>query len=251
MNIKRTDIIWKQVPYLRIGQTTQYEFELSLNRPLADWDVFDVWERERVRHMRQHLSKGEILFDVGAEMGWLSVIYGQMVHPSNMVLIEPTTEFWPNIEAIWHKNFDCEPLATYHGLFSDKTTNSLVLPMHEWPQASKGDLIDKLAYTYIHDNPTNVAQITLDEYVRQSGIVPNALTIDCEGAELLILNGAAETLQNKNLKVWVSEHIDLQERDYGVKDGEIERFMVELGYARRVLATDHERHVYYSKDGKL
>lgn len=245
--IKRSDIIWVQKPYLRIGGTNKHEFELVLNRPLADWDVFDSWEKERVRHMRQRLDKGDILFDIGAEMGWLSVIYGQMVGPSNMVLIEPTTEFWPNIEAIWHKNFDCEPLANYYGLFSDKTTDKSVLSMHEWPQVSRGDLIDKLEYTYLHDNPTKVPEITLDEYVKQTGIVPNALTIDTEGSELLILKGAIETLTNRNLKVWVSIHDDLAERDYDVKPDETIAFMREQGYSSEFINKDHEIHVCFMR----
>lgn len=247
MNIKREDIIWELKPYLRIGETTKYEYNVWMNRPLADWDVFDVWEKERTRSMCKHLEKGDILFDIGAEMGWLSVVYGQMVGPSNMVLIEPTPQFWPNIEAIWHKNFDCEPLANYHGLISDVTTDKTVLEMHEWPEASKEDLIDKLAYTYIHDNPKKIPQITIDEYVKQTGIVPTAMTMDCEGPELMILKGAENTLKKNNVKVWVSEHPDLAERDYGIKQGEIEAYMKTLGYESEYLATDHERHLRFYK----
>lgn len=197
--------------------------------------------------MAQHLEQGEILFDIGAEMGWLSVVYGQMVHPSNMVLIEPTGAFWANIEAIWHKNFDCEPLATYHGLFSDMTTSKDVLPMHQFPKASRGDLIDKLAYTYLHDNQESVPEITLDEYVKQTGIVPNALTIDTEGSELLILRGAVNTLAKRNLKVWVSVHPDLGLENYGIDKHSVYEFMKEQGYDGSIIATDHEEHWYFSR----
>lgn len=247
MSIKREDIQWELKPYLRIGQTTQYEFHVWMNKPLSDWDVFDEWERERVRSMRQHLEQGDILFDIGAEMGWLSVVYGQMVHPSNMVLIEPTTQFWPNIEAIWHKNFDCEPLANYHGLFSDKTTDKATLKMHEWPKAADGDLIEKLAYTYIHENTSKVPEITLDEYVKQTGIVPNAITMDTEGSELLILKGAEHTLLNNDVKVWVSVHDDLGLKDYGVKDTDTIDYMRSLGYTGQFLSKDHEAHWYFRK----
>lgn len=250
MNLNRKGLHWKTVPYLRIGGTQQYEFHLQMYEPLADWDVYDVWERERVRHMRKNLEKGEILFDIGAETGWLSVIYGQIVHPMNMVLIEPTKEFWPNIETLWHKNFDCEPLACYSGLFSERTTSTQVLDFHEWPEESKGDLIDKLSYSNIHDNTKQIPEIKLDDYVNQTGIVPNALTIDTEGSELLILRGAVETLANRNLKVWVSIHDDLAEKDYGVKPGAVQEFMTEQGYRGEYLGTDHEAHWYFSRGNK-
>jgi FkbM family methyltransferase len=244
-NIKREDIIWELKPYLRIGQTSQHEFNVWLNKPLSDWDVFDYWEKERTRSMVKHLNNGDILFDVGAEMGWLSVIYGQIVGPSNMVLIEPTKEFWGNIRAIWEKNFDCPPLATYAGLISDKNTQPQVLPfMNKWTPQSKGDLIDKLAYTYIHDNPTEVPEITIDDYVRHTGIVPNAITIDVEGAELLVLKGAKHTLIKHDIQVWVSEHDDLAENQ-GIGKYEASEFMAKLGYKRDYLGKDHEHHVRY------
>lgn len=247
MKIKRSDILWELVPYLRIGQTTQYEYNVWMNRPLADWDVFDNWEAERTRSMAKHLEQGDILFDIGAEMGWLSVVYAQMVHPSNIVLFEPTAEFWPNIEAIWHKNFDCEPLATHHGLVSDKTTDKTVLDFNRWPKVARGDLIDKLAYTYIHDNENETPEITIDEYVKQTGIVPNALTIDTEGSELLILKGAKHTLARRNLKVWVSVHPDLGLENYGVDKYAVYDYMKEQGYQGSIIATDHEEHWYFTR----
>lgn len=247
MNIKRKDLEWVQKPYLRIGQTNRYEFELKMYKPLSDWDVYDDWEKERIRSMRQHLEQGDILFDVGAEVGWMSVICGQMVHPSNMVLFEPTKEFWPNIEVMWHRNFDCEPLACYSGLLSDKTTDKTVLGMHEWPEESKGDPIDKLAYTYIHDNPKKIPEITIDEWVKQTGIVPDALTIDTEGSELLILRGAKETLAKKNLKIWVSVHDDLGLRDYGIDPQLTLAFLEDAGYKGEFLAQDHEAHWYFHR----
>lgn len=248
MNIKRKDIEWDLKGYLRIGQTGHYEFNVWMNKPLSDWDVFDSWEMERTRHMQQHLERGDILFDIGAEVGWLSVVYGQIVHPSNMVLIEPTPQFWGNIEMLWHRNFDTEPLACYFGLFSDKTTSKDVLPFNTFPEEAKADPIDKLAYTYIHENSAKVPEIMLDDYVKQSGIVPTAITMDTEGSELLILKGAENTLKEHAVKVYVSIHPDLGERDYGVKREDTIAYLESLGYTGEHIATDHEEHWYFSKD---
>ena len=242
--IKRSDIIWEHKPYLRVGQTNQYEFHLWLNRPLADWDVFDEWERVRTRSMRQHLRNGDILFDIGAEMGWLSVIYGQMVGASNMVLFEPTAEFWPNIEALWHKNFDAEPLDTVNALVGNKPQGKI--ETGKWPECSNGDLIEKLSYTLIHENPKQIPTTTIDEYIYQTGITPTALTIDTEGSELLILQGAKDILAKRNLKVWVSVHPDLALKDYGVESQyAVYEFMKEQGYEGSMVGQDHEQHYYF------
>lgn len=250
--IPKDQIVWKQVPYLRQGETRNYDYTLWLNEPLASWDVWDYWERERIESMREHLKKGDILFDIGTEQGWCNLVYAKMVGPENMVLIEPTPEFWPNIQALWEKNYpSIKPLACLNALASDKTRNayspSVVFPKNMWPGESEGDIIDRNSYKYIAQDGDTIPQIKIDDYVELSGIVPAALTMDTEGAELLILKGAEKTLRNYKLKVWVSEHDDLSKRDYDIDPDDIKNYMAGLGYSGEILSTDHERHVYYSK----
>lgn len=113
--IERNDIDWKVIPYLRKGESFNYEYSLTLNEPLASWDVWDYWEKERIHCMQKNLKQGEVFFDIGTESGWCNLVYADMVGPQNMVLIEPTPEFWPNIHALWYKNYNVDPLACYAG----------------------------------------------------------------------------------------------------------------------------------------
>ena len=99
MFIPKDKIEWKLVKYLRQGQSRNYDYELMLNEPLASWDVWDYWESARVKSMEKELNRGDILFDVGSETGWCNLVYAKIVGPENMVLIEPSPEFWPNIKA--------------------------------------------------------------------------------------------------------------------------------------------------------
>lgn len=217
---------------------------------LAEWDVYGDWEVERMDSMRDNLKKGEVLFDIGTEVGWLNIVYAQFVGPENMVLIEPTAEFWSNIMHTWQHNFKVPPLACHFGLISDKTTSNFVLPLHTYPAEAEGELINKLAYRYIHEHGDRLPQITIDDYCAKTGIKPDALTMDTEGSELLILKGAEKTLKARNLKVWVSIHPELGERDYGVKPQQVHDFMAECGYKGEYLATDHEEHWYFTKGTK-
>lgn len=249
--IKPENIEWKKVKILKSStegpvKNHKFEYEFELPVPLADWDVWDYWEKERFHSMRDNLSKGEILFDIGTEQGWCNLIYADFVGPENMVLIEPTKEFWPNIKQIWYKNYSVAPKGFYTGLMSNKTTDGdLLVDYKEWPSASQGDQIDKNKYQYIHSNEDSVPEITLDDYVKRSGIVPDALTMDVEGAELLILKGAEKTLRNHKPKVWISVHPDLGLRDYGVESTETIDFMKNIGYKAEYLATDHEEHWFF------
>lgn len=241
--IDREQVEWKNVNMLELADET-FEYQFQLPVPLADWDVFACWERERFHSMRQHLTRGDILFDIGTEQGWCNLIYADIVGPENMVLIEPTVQFWPNIRATWERNYDVPPKACYSGLLSDVTTTELN-EFTPWPAASMGLLIDRNKYQYIHHHDDNVTQMTLDDLVTRSKIIPDAITMDVEGAELLILQGADKTLRLHKPLVWISVHPDLIERDYHATADDVHTFMTELGYTADHLATDHEEHWFY------
>jgi len=247
--ILRDQVEWKQVKYLKTSEQGPEEnhvwkYEFTLPRPLADWDVFSYWESERIASMDAHLNRGDVLFDIGKEQGWCNLAYGEMVGPEHMVLIEPTREFWPGIRQIWEKNGNPEPRACLSALMSDKDSGAVPVETG-WPAESIGDMIDRNKYQYIHDNEEGISEIKLDTWVERTGIVPDALTMDVEGAELLILRGAEQTLKTHHPKCWISVHPDLGLRDYGITAEETIKFMEDLGYAGEHLATDHEVHYYF------
>lgn len=255
MFIKKEDIEWKIVKYLKepLGASPEHatwKYEMWLNEPLASWDVFDYWEKERIASMEKHLKKGDVLFDIGSEQGWCNLVYAEIVGPENMVLIEPTAEFWPNIKALWEKNFDVAPLCTLHALVSDKTARKPLNPEYygrqgRYPDSSNNDLIDRNKYTYIHDNNEKVPEIKLDDFVEISGIVPDALTMDTEGFEHLILKGAEYTLKKYKPKLFISLHDDLALEHIGVDIKDTIEYLTSLGYVGEHLATDHEAHWYF------
>lgn len=244
------EVRWRDIRYLKTPLTgtdedSEWAMTLNLPEPLASWDVFSYWEAERYLSMKKHLKKGMVLFDIGAEHGWLSVVYASLVGPANMVLIEPTQEFWPNIRATWERNCPEEPLMFYPGLIGDKVTDLNYDNFFRWPSVSKGDLIDRNKYQYIHDNLDKVPEMTLDEMVKRGSIVPDALTIDVDGAEHSVLLGAEKTLKKYHPLIWLSVHPDLCERDYNTTEEQITEYMKSLGYKSTLLGVDHERHWMY------
>jgi hypothetical protein len=89
--------------------------------------------------------------------------------------------------------------------------------------------------------------IKLDDYVSEVGIVPDALNIDVEGAELLVFKGAEKTLRDNNLKIFVSIHDDLGIRDYNTTPEDTMFYLESFGYTGEFLAKNHEAHWYFEK----
>jgi hypothetical protein len=83
--------------------------------------------------------------------------------------------------------------------------------------------------------------VSLDVFCSTVGISPNALTIDVEGAELQVLEGADRILSGKHIPVWVSIHPDQVGKFGDTVDG-IQEFMEARGYSGTLLEIAHEEH---------
>lgn len=205
---------------------------------VADWDAPSHWERERLASMQRWLHPGMVLYDIGTEHGWLTAVYGQWCGYENVVLVEPSPEFWPNIKGVWQSNAFPEPLAAFQA-FCGANMNGL--PLSEvWPACSYGPEVGGMAYRYI-DKHTDIPTVTVD-HIAAVVAPPAALTIDVEGAELLVLHGAGMVLSKFRPYVWVSIHDDLMERDFGHKPEMLHEYMDDHAYESQFIHRDHEQH---------
>lgn len=222
----------------------------------ARWDGWGGWELARFDSMGARLRRGDILFDVGAEQGDQSAAYAQMVGPENMVLFEPCPAAWPNIRVTWEGNgyqaprgacaalVGAAPSAPPHPDFDPNARSGA------WPACSVGEPIDFRSYRYIHEHRVNTAVVTLDDWADENRVLPSAITVDVEGAELEVMRGACRILgiAGEHLLVWISVHPDLMERDYGATPEMLHAYMADHGLRRQVhLATDHEQHWLYER----
>jgi FkbM family methyltransferase len=207
---------------------------------LHKWDVWDYWEQEQIRSMQENLKQGDVLFDIGAETGYLSALYAKyIVGGENVIMFEPTSQSWDIIYGIWEVNGLAKPIAEYRGFASDKTTHQRQVKVTK----HSGDRIFK---SLNNPNDTrNIPKTRIDDFVKETGIIPKAIKIDVEGAELMVLKGAIRTLKNHRPLLWISTHKDLMERDYNNTLDELFTFMELCGYDRTFLAQDHECHDFY------
>jgi|SRR5580765_1810367 len=206
------------------------------------------WEKTRFLSMDENLKPGMVLLDIGAFDGWQSAILARFVGGGqNMILVEPVAENWPNIKATWEANGIEPPRATYMGFVGPIGEKETLLPnvnIGEWPEGpdySKAIAVTK--FKHIDEHSEITACLPLDTFDR----MPNAINIDVEGAELLVLQSGERMLKEGSPLIWLSVHPEFMHQRYGHDPKQIAAFLRPLGYRPDFLGTDHEDHYFWRK----
>lgn len=217
-------------------------WELLLPEHRAARPEWPTWEMKRLHAMHARLFEGLVVYDVGTEEGDFSALLAQWVGPTGEVhLFEPNPRVWPNIKAIFEAN-GFKPGGCWSGFAANETRGSG--RVESWPACADGPLIGDHGFCNLHERP-DLPRIKLDDYAFITGVVPNAITIDCEGSEFEVLKGAEEILRAHRPTVWVSVHPIFMWQNYCQYEHDLFRFMWDLGYKHKVLDYDHEWHVEF------
>jgi FkbM family methyltransferase len=222
--------------------TINGRWEIALPDHRADrpqWGRPGGWERERLDAMREVISEGTVVVDVGAEEGDLSGLYATW--GARLALVEPNPRVWPNIRAVWEANGLEPPLLCVVGFAADRDDPALDGEMAPpWPRCAYGEVVGDHGFLNLWERP-DVARHRVDSLAR---VLPpiEVLTIDVEGAELRVLRGAEGVLRDRRPTVFVSVHPGFMRDGYGDRPADLGAYMTWLGYEGWHLATDHEQH---------
>lgn len=220
---------------------------------------WDRYETKRIASMESHLRHGDTLFEIGAESGFCSVIFSSFVGAENLCLFEPQPLVWANIKATFDVNGLTQPKAMFRGFASDKTVLSGVAGSginYQWPLVST-EILEEMHFRGLKEFGAfaDNSQITIDDFVKTTGIAPRGITMDVEGAETLVLRGCESTFREHKPLVWVSIHTNPPGQDpnepgaitydYGSSKEELLVFMDSCGYTGTFLDRDWEEHWFF------
>jgi FkbM family methyltransferase len=170
----------------------------------------DLPEQHILRWTAEALRPGGTFFDVGAHYGWISIAAAKRVgRTGRVVSFEPSPALVDVLT--YHRrvnrlrqmqivpaavsNADDQQSPFFlinHGL---SFRNSLTIGGNDVP--------------YVHPEDktrTTVRSLTLDSFTSSSGIVPDVIKIDVEGAEWLVLEGARQLLAEHHPDLIVGVH---------------------------------------------
>jgi FkbM family methyltransferase len=153
-------------------------------------------EKSLFYRLNQIGAAPSVVYDIGASNGMWSAIVGDGLPPAEHHLFEPLWDH-PSYSDLLRKNLDAHPRWTLHRVALAETngiatmridrdaTGSTILDMGEMPWDRRV-----------------VAQYRLDDYVAQNKLpLPNAVKMDTQASEHLILAGGRQTISNADILV--------------------------------------------------
>lgn len=211
------------------------------------------WERARLDSLHANLIEGDVVFYVGVELGEHTALCSMW--GADVVMFEPNYKSWPVVKAIYDANNLKPPLKCFLGFASDVTKLDPPTPdtaiyggkqweVREdgWPICVDEPIVEAHGFNQLYEEADGLPQITIDDFVEQTGIVPTVITMDVEGSEGRVLRGAEQTLRKYKPKLWLSIHPEFLILNYGEWSYELRNWVKDLGYHEKILDFQHELH---------
>lgn len=209
------------------------------------------WEGIRIKSMIENIREDDIVFDIGAEQGDISILLAKKC--KKIVLFEPSPVQWPHIKYNFNRN-NIKPLDCYAGFVSNITDERPEDLNYEYeikngfPLCAYEQRMDIRGFRHLHEERRATLQITLDDYCKRTGIYPNMMTIDVEGSEWNVLQGMQYVIDKVMPIIYLSVHHDFLAQNYNKYFNDIAKFFQERKYKTAFLNHDHESHfVFYKK----
>ncbi|HEY3350319.1 MAG TPA: FkbM family methyltransferase [Thermoanaerobaculia bacterium] len=164
-------------------------------------------ERDQTAALVGTLRPGQLFFDIGANVGYYTVLGSRLVGQSGSVLaFEPVLR---NLSCL-HRHLilnDCRNVSVVAAACS----NSLALANFSAGSNFATGYLEPTSELESLPDPsrwTLVPTVTVDGVAVRIGASPDVIKIDVEGAELDVLRGAEAVLKAKHPRIFLSIHSD-------------------------------------------
>ncbi len=152
---------------------------------------FGQYEREHAQMMLSFIREGDVIFDVGANIGWYSILMAKKFPAAQVHSFEPI----PRTFACLQENLALNELSNVHphnwGLSDAQKDLTFYFEPNLTVRASAANLAD---------TPDAAQKITcrvrpMDDMIGEIAPRVDFIKCDCEGAELFVFQGAQKVLQ--------------------------------------------------------
>ena len=223
------------------------EFEITLPDHRAarpEWYEPKGWEKPRLKHMSENISSGDVMYYVGAEEGEFAALC--QMWGAEVVVFEPNPKVWSHFPLLWSANNLDLPMVCIPGFASDKINSLSRIYYNEWPPEVNDVIEAAHGFKELYLEGETYGQITIDSCVYDHGIKPpTAISLDVEGSEWRVLEGAEKVLREHKPKIWLSGHPEFMLQQWNESLYNLRQWIKGLGYTEIILDYQHEVHLYY------
>ena len=162
-------------------------------------------ERDQTQTFQETVKPGDIVFDIGANVGFYTLLGSRLVGNSGRVIaFEPVIQNLSYLE----RHVRMNRLRNVMILAVACADSNSLLTFRSGVNRATGHLADTSqdAGIYQTGHSVWVPALTVDEFVAKSGLLPKVIKIDVEGAELHVLKGAQQSLIAAKPKIFLSIH---------------------------------------------
>lgn len=188
------------------------------------------YEPELAAVCRAHLDPARDAVDVGANVGFFSVMMARELPGRRVLAVEPTPGALARLHGNLARNGVAGQVVVVEGAAAAASGHfdlSVIEGREEY--ASLGPLVHSAIAGSAHQT-VRVSTTPLDDLVEAQGLEPGFLKIDVEGAEAAVLQGAARTLA-QHRPVVMAEINDDMLRQQGSSARAVLALLTDAGYA--------------------
>ncbi|HEY4344148.1 MAG TPA: FkbM family methyltransferase [Parvibaculum sp.] len=210
--------------YGALARTGLMKWPLVRRLFLVFYSMYKTWvESGPIERLQDYVPAGSLVIDIGANVGFFTRKFARWVGEAGRVIaVEPDSENFTRLVAVVARDGHTSRVGAYHGAAASSDgvlhlqRNELHPGDHRLARDEQG--IEVRAYTID-------TLATADDRARIS-----LIKIDVQGAEMLVLNGAWETIEASRPALFV-EIDDKALRDFGSSAEEILDTLTQRNYA--------------------
>jgi len=238
---------WYQSILKQAGQVVVHlegpiTISLDINEPMQRMLFFRGVYHKEEELFRALLETSMTVLDAGANIGLYTLIAAARIGSSGRVhAFEPAPENFLKLQENIQRNRLTNVVANRIALSDKAESTDLYLA----PAGNCGKHSLRPIHGYV--GKTVVKGISLDEYLKQSGVeTVDLVKIDVEGAELMVLRGSNQMLSSGSEPIIFCEASDINAARFGYSSGDLKHHLRGYGYRGfryerdRLTAVDHE-----------
>lgn len=195
------------------GSLRGRHLRLNLRYQMGYW--FGLTEPDVAAAMQAIVAPGEVVYDVGAEIGYFSVMAAVMAHTGRVYMFEPNPA---NIEILkdtvcLNKDLNLIVVPTAVGNMRGRVEFVTYEGEADVKNASLLGRLAEIVNGEAAGDSISVDMIDLDSFSVETHSAPGVVKIDVEGAEALVLQGMARLLSTIRPRLIIEIHNDAVERE--------------------------------------